>query len=161
MIALRRAQGPSLLKALSAKNRASLSRPEGNRGFFPALRTAGFCFRPHWGSVGAASAAFRAFGFAAFAAFWLVFKSFVGEKHLFAGGKNELRITIGTLQYPVVVFHEPLSPGPLRCREAGSLDSRTVPLKMEKLTAGNAGCFPQGPTSSSKTITCDSLTYGA
>ena len=65
-----------------------------------------------------ASAAFRAFGFAAFTAFWFVLKSFVGEEHLFAGGKNELRIAIGTLQYPVVVFHEPLSPGPVRCRES-------------------------------------------
>src|SRR6266849_3302038 len=50
-----------------------------------------------------------------------VFEAFVGEKHLFAGGKNELSTTFRTLQYSIVIFHEPLSPGPVPGRRLGGL----------------------------------------
>lgn len=60
-----------------------------------------------------ASSTFSAFRFATFAAFGFVFEAFVGEKHLFAGGKHKFSTTLRTLQHPVVVFHEPLSLVPL------------------------------------------------
>jgi hypothetical protein len=53
------------------------------------------------------------FRFAGFAALGFVFESLVGEKHLFAGRKNEFSTTLRTLQYSIVIFHEPLSPGPV------------------------------------------------
>jgi len=59
--------------------------------------------------------------FAGFAALRFVFESFVGEKHLFAGGKYELRATLRTFQYSIVVFHEPLSPGPVAGEGMGGL----------------------------------------
>jgi hypothetical protein len=97
-------------------------------------------------------ATFRAFGFASLTAFWLVFKSLVGEKHLFAGGKNELRITIGTLQYPVVVFHEPLSPGPFNAeRQARSIlvYSRS---KWKSSPLGTPGAFHKGLRAQAKQL---------
>jgi len=59
-----------------------------------------------------ATAALGPFGFAGFATLGLVFEAFIREKHLFAGRKNELCAALRTLQHLVVVFHEPLSPGP-------------------------------------------------
>jgi hypothetical protein len=69
----------------------------------------------------AATAALGPFGFASFAALGFVFETFVGEKHLLAGGKNEFGTTLRTLQYSIVVFHEPLSPGPVPGRSLGAL----------------------------------------
>ena len=47
----------------------------------------------------------RAVGFARFAPLGLVLEALVGEKHLLAGGENELSRTFGALQNPIVVFH--------------------------------------------------------
>jgi hypothetical protein len=77
--------------------------PEGNRGFLPALRAIGLGFRARRSRV--TPAAFRPFRFARLAALGFVFKSLVGEKHLFAGSEHELRTTFGALQHLVVVFH--------------------------------------------------------
>ena len=60
-----------------------------------------------------ATAALGPFGFARLAALGFVFEALVGEKHLFAGGENEFSPALRTLQHLVVVFHEPLSPGPV------------------------------------------------
>jgi hypothetical protein len=68
----------------------------------------------------AATSALGPFRLASFAALWFVFETFVGEKHLFAGGKNEFSATFRTLQYAIVVFHEPLSPGPVPDRSLGA-----------------------------------------
>jgi hypothetical protein len=67
------------------------------------------------------SAALGPFRFASLAALWFVFEAFVGEEHLFAGGKYEFSATLRTLQYPIVVFHEPLSPGPVLGWNSGAL----------------------------------------
>jgi hypothetical protein len=98
-----------LLEALAAKDRASLRGPEGNSGFLPALRARGLSFRAHLRGA-PTSSAFGSFGLAALAPLGLVLESLVGEKHLFAGCKNKLSAALSTLQDPVVVFHEPLSP---------------------------------------------------
>jgi len=104
---LRRAYGAPLLKALSAKHRASLCRPERNGRFLSTLRAVRFRFRPH---RTAAPAAFGSLRLAGFATLRFVLEAFVGEKHLFARGKYELSTTLGTLQHLIVIFHEPLSP---------------------------------------------------
>src|SRR6266851_9353659 len=120
--ALCRAHRPALLEALPAENRASLCGPEGNRGFLPALRAVCLCFRAHRGSVTpATTTALGPFSLASFATLGFVFEAFVGEKHLFAGRKNELSTTFRTLQYSIVIFHEPLSPGPVPGRRLGGL----------------------------------------
>jgi len=62
----------------------------------------------------ASASAFGAFSLTSFAALRFVFETLVGEEHLFSGGKNEFGATLRTLQYSIVVFHEPLSPGPVR-----------------------------------------------
>jgi len=104
---LGRAHGPPLLKALAAIHRAPLRRPEWNGRFLSALRAVCFRFRPH---RTAAPATFGSLRLAGFATLRFVLKAFVGEKHLFAGGKYELRTTLGTLEDLIVIFHEPLSP---------------------------------------------------
>jgi hypothetical protein len=104
------AERAALLEALAAKNGTSLSGPEGDSRFLSTLRASGFCFRAHL--RGASSASFSALGLAALAPFRLVLEAFVGEKHLFAGRKNKFSAALRTLQHPVVVFHEPLSPCP-------------------------------------------------
>src|SRR5262249_46179691 len=109
---LRRAHRPALLKTLPAEHRAPLRGPEGNGRFLPALRAVRLRFRAHRGSMRAT--AFGALRLARFTSLRFVLEAFVGEKHLFAAGEDELRPTLGTLQYFVVVFHEPLSPGPRR-----------------------------------------------
>jgi hypothetical protein len=103
---LGRAHGTSLLEALPAKHRASLRRPERNGCFFAALRAVGFRLRPHR----TAATTFGSLRFAGFATLRFVLETFVGEKHLFAGCKNEFSTTFGTLQHLIVIFHEPLSP---------------------------------------------------
>ena len=60
-----------------------------------------------------ATTALGSFSLARLAALGFVFEALVGEKHLFAGGKNEFSPALRTLQHLVVVFHEPLSPGPV------------------------------------------------
>jgi hypothetical protein len=90
------AEGAALLEALAAKNRASLCGPEGDRGVLSALGAGGLCFRTHLGGA-AASTAFSALGLAAFASFRFVLETFIGEKHLLAGGKNKLSAALRTL----------------------------------------------------------------
>src|SRR5690349_24548724 len=108
---LRRAHCPPLLKAFPAEDRASLRRPERNRGFFSALRAAGFGFGANRGrSASPAATGLRAFCFTTFAALGFVLESFVGKEHLFAGGKNEFGATLRALQYFVVVFHGSVPP---------------------------------------------------
>jgi hypothetical protein len=104
------AHGPPLLEALPAEDRAALRWAEGNRGVLTALGTSGLGLGAHLrAAIGAAVAdAFGSLGFAAFAAFWFVFEAFVGEKHLFAGGKDKFSAAFGTLQDLIVEFHEPL-----------------------------------------------------
>jgi hypothetical protein len=107
------AESTTLLEALAAKNWTSLRGPEGDSGFLSTLGASGLRFRAHLGSSTTASTApFGALGFAALAPFRLVLKSLVGEKHLFAGSKNKFSAALRTLQNPVVIFHEPLSPCP-------------------------------------------------
>jgi hypothetical protein len=101
------AERAPLLEALTTKNRTSLRGPEGDSGFLSTLGASGLGFRSHLGGA-SASAAFCELGFAAFAPFWFVFETLVGEKHLFAGSKNKFSAALRTLQHPVVVFHEPL-----------------------------------------------------
>jgi hypothetical protein len=60
-------------------------------------------------------------GFAAFAALGFVLEALVGEKHLFAGCEDELRTALRTLQDLIVIFHEPLSPGPVSGRRMGAV----------------------------------------
>jgi hypothetical protein len=104
------AQGPALLKALTAKDRPALCGAKGDGGLLAALRTGGLGFRAHGRRP--ATTPFGAFRLAGFATFGLVLKALIGEEHLFAGRKNKLSATLRALQDPIVVFHEPLSPGP-------------------------------------------------
>jgi hypothetical protein len=90
-ITLRRPDGAALLKAFAAEDGAALRGAERNGGFLAALRTTGLSFRAH--RRGSATAAFRALGFAGFTAFRFVFKTLIGEKHLFAAGKYKLGAT--------------------------------------------------------------------
>jgi hypothetical protein len=69
----------------------------------------------------ASTSTLGAFRLASLAALGFVLEAFVGEKHLFAGGKNEFSATLRTLQYSIVVFHEPLSPGPVAGKRMGGL----------------------------------------
>src|SRR5229473_5503810 len=119
--ALCRAHCPSLLEAFPAKHRPPLCGTEGDGGFLPALRAVCFRFRAHRGGVAAATAALGAFCLATFAALGFVFEPLVGEKHLFAGGKNELSAALRTLQHSIVIFHEPLSLGPAAGKRMGGL----------------------------------------
>jgi hypothetical protein len=56
-------------------------------------------------AAGTSRGARRAIGFARLAPLGLVLKAFVGEKHLLAGGEDELSRTFSALQNPVMVFH--------------------------------------------------------
>src|SRR6266700_2022878 len=117
-----RSHGPALLEAFAAEDRSPLRRAEGNCRFLPALRAVCLRFRAHWRRVSSpSSTALGPFCFAPFAALWFVLEAFVGKKHLFAGGEHKLRAAFCALQHLVVVFHEPLSPGPVSGRRLGGL----------------------------------------
>jgi hypothetical protein len=105
-----RAQRSSLLEALAAKNWTTLRGPERHSRFLAALRARSFCFRAHW--RGTATTTLSTLGLATLAPLRFVLETFVGEEHLFAGGKNKLSTTLRTLQDTIVIFHEPLSPCP-------------------------------------------------
>jgi hypothetical protein len=47
----------------------------------------------------------RALGLAILTPLGLIFEALVGEEHLLAGGENELRTAVRTLQDLIVVFH--------------------------------------------------------
>jgi hypothetical protein len=110
MRALTRTHGSPLLEALPAEHRSPLRGTEGHCGFLSALRAIRLGFRAHLRTAPASPTTFGAFRFTAFATLGFVFEAFVGEKHLFAGGKYKLSATLRTLQDLIVVFHEPLSP---------------------------------------------------
>src|SRR6266403_6282625 len=118
-----RSHSPALLEAFAAEDRPPLRWPEGNRRFFPALRAVGLRFRAHWRGVSSptSSAAFGPLCFAVLAALRFVLEAFVRKKHLLAGREYELGTTLRTLQHSIVIFHEPLSPGPVPGRSLGGL----------------------------------------
>ena len=67
------------------------------------------------------TAALGSFGLACFAALGLVLETLVGKKHLLAGREDKLGTALRTLQHSIVIFHEPLSPGPVPGRSLGGL----------------------------------------
>src|SRR6267143_1302069 len=85
-----------------------------------------------------ATAALGALRFTGLTPLGLVLEALVGEKHLFAAVEHKLRTALRTLQHLVVVFHEPLSPGPLLCRRLGGLCTRE-PQCLSKSVSGDAG----------------------
>jgi len=139
-----RAHGPALLEALTAEHGTPLGRPEGNGGFLAALRTVRFGFGTHLRIAAAAPTALGALCFAALAPFRFVLKSLVSEKHLLAGREYKLRVTFRTLQDPVVIFHEPLSPRPVPGRGLGTLRTEE-PDCVGKPVSGEAGRGSHGP----------------
>jgi hypothetical protein len=83
-----------------------LRRLEWNRRFFTALRANGLRLDAlHSRGSGCADSTLRARRLARFAPFRLVLEAFIGEEHLFAGGKDKLRTAFGALQYLIVEFH--------------------------------------------------------
>jgi hypothetical protein len=103
------AHGAALLEAFAAEDWAALGRAEGYRRVLTALGAGGFGLGTHLHSATTVGAdAFRALSLATFATFGFVFEALVGEEHLFAGSKDKLRTTFGTLQDLIVEFHEPL-----------------------------------------------------
>jgi len=131
------------LEAFTAKYRAALRWPEGNRGFLPALRAVGSCFGSWSGTSSAATAAFRPFRLATLAALGFVLETLIGEKHLFAGGKNKLSAALRTLQDLIVEFHDPAPPGPVSGGGPGSCTSGR--MKRLDLWSGTAGRGSLGP----------------
>jgi hypothetical protein len=97
------------LEALPAKDWAALGGAERNGGVLATLGAGGFGFRAHLRGPSSTAWAdtFSALGLATFATFGFVFEAFVGKEHLFAGSKDKLRTTFGTLQDLIVEFHEP------------------------------------------------------
>src|ERR1700675_4483673 len=91
-----------------------------------------------------ATAALGPLRLASFAALRFVLEALVGEKHLFAAGEHKLRTALRTLQHLVVVFHEPLSPGPMPGRRLGGLCTRE-PKCLRKPGSGAAGRGSLGP----------------
>ena len=121
------AHGPPLLKAFAAEYRPALRRAERNSSFLSALR-AGCLGLSSLECISTWTRTLRALGFAVFAPLGLVFEALVGEKHLFAGGKDKFLIAFRTLQDLIVIFHtllrgsnwiEPTAPRPVRsCRDS-------------------------------------------
>jgi hypothetical protein len=101
---LRGAHRASGLEALPAEHRASLGGLKRNGGFLATLGASSLSFRPDLPAASRATA-FGPLGFACLAALGFVLKTLVGEKHLFASGKNELGATLATLQNLIVEFH--------------------------------------------------------
>ena len=137
---LRRSHRASCLEAFPAKHRASLSRPEGNRGFLAALRARCLRFRSRLVS---SSPAFRPFRLTGFASFRFVLKSLVGEKHLLAGSKHKLGTALRALQYLVVEFHEPLPLDPFWAAGTDSFVHGAF-LGLQTCTPGSPGTDPLG-----------------
>src|SRR5713226_5217673 len=91
-----------------------------------------------------ATAAFGPLRFTGLTSLGLVLEALVGEKHLFAAGEHKLRTALRALQHLVVVFHEPLSPGPVSGRRLGGLCTRE-PKCLRKPVSGDAGRGSLGP----------------
>jgi hypothetical protein len=120
-----------MLETLAAIYRAPLRRLERNGRLFPALRADRFCFY----ALNTSRTRFSPLGpicFAGLAPLGLVLESLVREKHLLAGGENELRPTIGALQDLVLVFHALLRGPGSHGKGSGAvrdLRTNTVPHK--------------------------------
>jgi len=97
--------GSPLLEAFTAEHGTTLRWPERDSSFLPALRTGCLGFRA---LEIAGARRLGAFSLAVFAPFGFVLETLVGEKHLFAGGKNKFLIALRALQDLIVVFHTPL-----------------------------------------------------
>ena len=93
-----------LLETFAAIYRSSLCRLERNGCFFSALRTHRLGFDTLY-AAGTSCGARRAISLARLAPLGLILEALVGEKHLLAGGENELSRTFSALQNPVMVFH--------------------------------------------------------
>src|SRR5882672_10209941 len=91
-----------------------------------------------------ATAAFGPLRFTGLTSLGLVLEALVGEKHLFAACEHKLRTALRALQHLVVVFHEPLSPGPVPGRRLGGLCTRE-PKCLRKPVSGDAGRGSLGP----------------
>ena len=98
---------PPLLKTFSAIDRTPLRGLERNRSFFPTLRTHGLGFDPLCANR---TVALRAMSFACLAPLGFVLETLVGEKHLLAGGEDELTPALAALQDLIVVFHNAAPP---------------------------------------------------
>src|SRR6267142_251174 len=94
--------------------------------------------------MSAATATLGPLRFTGLTSLGLVLEALVGEKHLFAACEHELRTALRTLQHLVVVFHEPLSPGPVPGRRLGGLCTRE-PKCLRKPVSGDAGRGSLGP----------------
>jgi len=94
-----------VLEALAAVNRAPLRRFERYRRFLPALRASGLGFDTLHTVAVPISSSRSTVCLARFAPLGLVLETLVGEKHLLAGGENELGITFGASQNPVLKLH--------------------------------------------------------
>jgi hypothetical protein len=94
-----------LLEAFAAVNRSPLCRLERYRCFLSALRAHSLGFDTLHTVAGTTSVSRGAVCLARFAPLGLVLETLVGEKHLLAGGENELGITFGAFQNPVLKFH--------------------------------------------------------
>src|ERR1700728_974718 len=95
---------PPLLETFAAIYRASLCRLERNSCFFSRLRAHRLRFDTLY-ATGPCRRARRAISLARLAPLGLILEALVGEKHLLAGGENELSRTFSALQNPVMVFH--------------------------------------------------------
>jgi hypothetical protein len=94
-----------VLKTLAAVNWAPLRRFERYRRFLPALRASGLGFDTLDSVAVSVPISRSAVCLARFAPLGLVLETLVGEKHLLAGGENELGITFGASQNPVLKLH--------------------------------------------------------
>jgi hypothetical protein len=93
------------LEALTAIYGSTLRRLERYRGFFPTLRAHGLGLDTLHTVAVTIPVSRSPVCLARFAPLGLVLETLVGEKHLLAGGENELGITFGAFQNPVLILH--------------------------------------------------------
>ena len=143
----RRAHRAPLLKAFAAVNRATLRRFEGDGGLLPTLRTG----RLGFASLESVSltCTISAPRLAPLAPLGLVLEALVGEKHLFAGGEDELSTTFSALENPILVLHRLLRDPTLVGGQAPSFGQAALRQVSLANPAGqpSRGCFrkPKGP----------------
>jgi hypothetical protein len=94
-----------VLEALAAVDRTPLRRFERYRRFLPALRTNGLGLDTLHNVAVTVPVSRSPVCLARFAPLGLVLKTLIGEEHLLAGGENELGITFGASQNPVLKLH--------------------------------------------------------
>jgi hypothetical protein len=94
-----------LLETLAAVDRSSLCRLKRHRRIFSALRTNGLGLDTLHTVAVTTSVPCSSVRLARLAPLGLVLETLVGEKHLFAGGEDELGITFGAFQNPILIFH--------------------------------------------------------